>query len=180
MTFATNINGVINPRPITGGVTAISRAYDSTSEATIGQRTLTGVVGADAVVYSGGSASFADPNVGVGKSVTARGLTLTGADAGNYSVNGTATTIANISARALTATATDAGKVYGETDPALTFALGGAGLVGGDMLSGALVRAQGEGVAAKPATRSAREHWPRRRTMHWGSCPDGSPSRRAR
>jgi hypothetical protein len=52
--------------------------------ATITTRTLAGVTGSDDVSLVGGTASFADKNVGAGKTVTATGLELSGADAANY------------------------------------------------------------------------------------------------
>jgi len=49
----------------------------------------------------GGSASFLDKNVGIAKPVNVSGITLTGADAGNYTVNPTATLSADITVRPL-------------------------------------------------------------------------------
>src|SRR6185503_9791789 len=52
-------------------------------------------------------------NVGTGKTVTATGLTLAGADAGNYSLsNTTETATANITAGSLTGSFTAANKSY--------------------------------------------------------------------
>ena len=48
---------------------------------------LTGVIGADVVSLSGGSASFANKNVGNGKSVAVTGLVLSGTDEGNYKLS---------------------------------------------------------------------------------------------
>jgi hypothetical protein len=91
------------------------------------------VLGTDAVTYVGGTASFSDKNVGTGKPVTATGLSLTGADAANYTVNTAATTSANIAPRALTATATGVNKVYdGTTTATVTFA---DNRVAGDVLT---------------------------------------------
>jgi hypothetical protein len=50
-----------------------------------------------------------------GKTVTGTGLSLAGADAGNYTVNTTATTTANITPAPLTIQADNASKVYGTT-----------------------------------------------------------------
>ena len=84
----------ITPVALTGSITAASRAYDADVDATITGRTLSGVLGTDDVSYVGGTAAFADKNVGNGKIVTATGLSLSGADAGNYTVNTSATTTA--------------------------------------------------------------------------------------
>src|SRR5437763_15230982 len=66
---------------------ANNTVYDGTIVATL----TTGAasvapLGADMVTLSsvGATGAFADPNVGMGKSVTVMGFTLGGADAGNY------------------------------------------------------------------------------------------------
>ena len=105
----------ISSLAITGTITASSRVYDGTTTAAIATRTLTGVISGDVVSLTGGAATFGDKKVGTGKTVTATGLTLSGADAGNYTVNSTATTTANIAAYALTITATGVSKVYDGT-----------------------------------------------------------------
>jgi hypothetical protein len=46
------------------------------------------------------------------KTVNVSGISISGLDAGNYTFNSTATTIANITARALTVSATAVNKVY--------------------------------------------------------------------
>ena len=97
---------------IVGSITANSKTYDGLTAATIATRTLTGVVGSDDVSYVGGTANFSDKNVANGKIVTATGLGLSGADAGNYSVNSTAGTTANITAKSLTVSASGVNKVY--------------------------------------------------------------------
>ncbi|MEZ0262442.1 MAG: YDG domain-containing protein, partial [Alphaproteobacteria bacterium] len=62
-----------------------------------------------------GAATFADKNVGNGKTVTVTGINLNGADAGNYTFNSTATTTANITPFALTVGATGVNRVYDGT-----------------------------------------------------------------
>jgi hypothetical protein len=86
----------INSKPLVGTVTVANKVYDGNTSATILTRTLSGVVGTDSVFYTGGTATFVDKNVGVSKTVNATGLTLTGANAGNYTVNTNATATANI------------------------------------------------------------------------------------
>ena len=60
----------------------------------------------------GGTATFANKNVGTGKTVTLTGAVLAGADAGNYSLSSVATTTANITAKSITGSFTAANKVY--------------------------------------------------------------------
>jgi hypothetical protein len=83
------------------------------------------VLGSDDVSYVGGSASFADKNVGTGKNVTATGLSLSGADAGNYTVNTTAGTTADITPATLIVTADNKFKMFGSTNPPLTATITG-------------------------------------------------------
>lgn len=102
----------ISKKPLTGSITAGNKLYDGTTAAAITKKTLDGVVSEDDVTYVGGTASFVDKNVGNGKNVTASGLYLIGADAGNYSVNTTANTTADITSRQLTISAIASNKVY--------------------------------------------------------------------
>ncbi len=108
----------IDPKGITGSFTAANKVYDGTTSATITGRSLSGVVSPDDASLTGGTATFADKNVGTGKTVTGTGFTLSGADAGNYSLTSVATTTADITPRALNVTATGQNKVYDGTTAA--------------------------------------------------------------
>src|SRR5205823_1626250 len=67
------------------------------------------------------SASFGDKNVGNGKVVGVSGISISGADAGNYSLqNTTASTTANITPATLTVTATSYSIECGSPDPAFS------------------------------------------------------------
>jgi hypothetical protein len=83
------------------GITASNRTYDGGITATLntGSASLVGMVSGDNVtlVTTGATAACADKNVGTGKNVTVSGLTLSGADAANYSLT-QPTTTANITA----------------------------------------------------------------------------------
>ena len=92
----------ITPLALTGSITAADKVYDGALAATILTRTLSAPIAGDSVSYSGGTAAFADKNVGSAKTVTATGLGLSGADAGNYTVNPSAVTAADITPLALT------------------------------------------------------------------------------
>ena len=118
ITFVADTTGLINRLGITGTISAGNKTYDGSSEATITARGLTGVLGTDDVQYVGGTATFSDKNVGTGKTVTAIGLSLAGADAGNYTVNGTATANADITPRPLTVSASGQDKAYDGTTAA--------------------------------------------------------------
>jgi len=130
----------ITPLTITGSVTAANKVYDGTLAATITNRFLSGVISGDVVSYVGGTATFADKNVGTAKIVTATGLSLAGGDAGNYTVNSSATTTSDITPAPLTIKANNQTKAYGQGLPSLTATY--LGLVPGDTpssLSGTLV-----------------------------------------
>jgi uncharacterized protein YaiE (UPF0345 family) len=104
----------LQPKTLTPGVTAANKVYDGTTAATITGRSLTGVLGADDVTLTGGTAIFASKIVGNGKTVTVSGLTLGGADAGNYSLTPPPATTAAITPATPTITwATPAAITYG-------------------------------------------------------------------
>jgi hypothetical protein len=123
----------VNPAPLTvTGITAANKIYDTTTTASlnVGGAALVGVFAGDTVTLNTGAASgvFVSANVGSGITVTVTGLTLGGAQAGNYVV--TATTTANISAAPLTVTGiTGVNKVYDATTKA-SLNVSAAALVG--------------------------------------------------
>lgn len=120
-----------------GTITANNKTYDGNTAATIATRSLSGVIGGDAVTYSGGTATFDNRNAGVGKTVTATGLSLSGADSGNYTVNGTATALADITRQTITGSSfTASSKVYdGTTAATIATRTLGSGVVGGDVVT---------------------------------------------
>ena len=119
----------ITPKSLTGSFTAASKVYDGTTAATVATSSLSGVIAPDVVTLSVTSAQFVTKTAGIGKIVAAN-LALAGADAGNYTVNATATAAADITPKNLTingAVASD--KPYdGTATAAVTF--GSASLVG--------------------------------------------------
>ena len=112
----------ITPRAIVGSITVADKVFDASTSGTITSRSLTGVLGSDVVAYVSNpgfeKATFSDKHVGVAKIVSALGLTLSGSDAGNYTVNSGATTTATISPFALTVTASGSRRVYDGTTTA--------------------------------------------------------------
>ena len=100
---------------VTPSITANDKVYDGTVAATF-TCSLTGVLAGDDVNCTGGTASFDNENVGTGKLVTATGLTLSGANAGSYSLSSaSATDNADITPLTLNVTATGINKVYDGT-----------------------------------------------------------------
>jgi filamentous hemagglutinin family protein len=108
----------------------VNKTYDGTTNA--GANLSDNRIGSDVLVLGAGSKTFADKNAGLGKTVTVNGITVTGADAGNYTWNTSAVTAADIAKAALTVSAAGVGKTYDGTTGA------GATLsddrVGGDVL----------------------------------------------
>jgi filamentous hemagglutinin family protein len=72
------------------GITASDKVYDATTSATLNTSNVgySGLVNGDNVTLSGsGVGTFDTKDVGTGKTVTVRGYTLSGTDAGNYVVS---------------------------------------------------------------------------------------------
>ena len=92
----------ITAKEITGSFTAQSKTYDGDTSATVTSRALSGAIAGDAVSLTGGTATFADRNVGTDKTVTLTGATLSGADATNYNLTSVSTALANITSKELT------------------------------------------------------------------------------
>src|SRR5262249_15071345 len=115
------------------GITASGKVYDGTTDATLDTSgaTLVGAVSSDKATLglSGAGGTFDTKDVGAGKAVSVSGLSLTGADAGNYVLAQPPTT-ADITAATLTVTGiTASSKVYDGTTDA-TLDTSGATLVG--------------------------------------------------
>src|SRR5204863_1390847 len=105
----------------------------------IGSAVLVGVVSGDAVTLATGGATgtFASAGVGTNKTVTVSGLTIGGADAGNYTLT-QPTTTADVTAKALTVTGiTASNKGYDRTASASFPARRSSdlGVVSGDTVS---------------------------------------------
>ena len=112
----------ITPRDLTVSATGVNKLYDGTTSATV--TLATDAIGGDAVTAAYTSASFADKHVGNGKAVSVSGISISGADAGNYTLlNTTASATANITPRDLTVSATGVNKQYdGTTSATVTLA----------------------------------------------------------
>ncbi len=82
------LTAAITPLLVTvTGVSADNRTYDATTDATLSGSAVVGAIDGDEVAVTGlPTASFADKNAGADKAVTVDGYTLTGADAGNYTL----------------------------------------------------------------------------------------------
>jgi hypothetical protein len=86
---------VINQAEVTGSFTAANKFWDGTTAATVTSRSLLGVIGLDDVDLVGGTATFASSAIGTW-TVTLTGASLSGPDAGNYTLTSVSTTTASI------------------------------------------------------------------------------------
>ncbi len=85
----------IDPAPLTASITGTAtKPYDGTTDVASDQLsiTLTGVVGGDTVTATATGYAYDNANAGENKTITASGITLTGADAGNYTLSSTTAT----------------------------------------------------------------------------------------
>ncbi len=138
----------INPATLTYLANTATRQYGSTNPPLSG--TVTGYVNGDtAATAVTGSMTFTSNATGASAvgdyGITGSGLT---ANNGNYVFAqdaGNATAL-SVTPRSITVLANAQSKVYGAADPALTYTVGGNGLVNGDTLSGLLSRTAGENV----------------------------------
>lgn len=109
--------GTITPRNLSITLAADDKIYDGTVTAT-GTLTSNQIAG-DALTLSAAALSFADKHAATGKLVTASGLSLSGTDAGNYTLlNVSATDAANITKRVLAVSAIGGSKTYDGTPSA--------------------------------------------------------------
>ncbi|MFN7803474.1 MAG: ELWxxDGT repeat protein, partial [Planctomycetaceae bacterium] len=102
----------ITARSITGSFTANGKIYDASTTASVDIRTANDVELGDDVSLTGGTATFDDENAGTDKTVTLSGATLSGADAGNYSLASVGTTTASITPATATVSIVDYTGVY--------------------------------------------------------------------
>ncbi len=110
----------ITPRTIQASsltLTANNKTYDGTTTATCSVAIASSaIISGDTVTASTGSCTFADKNVGTEKTVTGSSISLSGTDAGNYTLASTSkTTTANITAKSLTITAKNQTITYGSS-----------------------------------------------------------------
>jgi gliding motility-associated-like protein len=120
ITYASVNTGVIEKLPIILTASVNTKVYDgnTTATATLTDSRITG----DVFTVEKTEATFNNKNIGTGKVVTVSGISLTGTDAGNYTLTSTtATGTASITVKSLIITATALDKVYdGNTNASAT------------------------------------------------------------
>ncbi len=139
VTLVNDTTGVITAKALTvSGISSPGKVYDGNTTAPLaglGSATLVGRATGDTtttLVTAGATGTFADKNVGTGKTVTVAGLSITGIDAANYTLTQPATT-ASIAKATLTVAAEPKSRPYGSPNPALTWSY--TGFVGGETLA---------------------------------------------
>ena len=113
----------ITPRPLTvGGLSGVDKVYDGTTLAMAsGTATLAGIVQGEAVTLAGTPVfNFANSKVGAGISIATTGYTLSGTQAGNYSLT-QPTLSANITPRPVRIAILAASRAYLAVSPAFGF-----------------------------------------------------------
>ena len=129
----------VNPATLTiTGITASNKVYDGTTTAAINTSSanLQGLINTDNVILSvaGATGTFVNKNAGSGVTVDVTGLSISGADAGNYALTGTsAVTSANITPAPLTITASNQTNTYGNSNLG-TLAFISSGLQNGESI----------------------------------------------
>jgi hypothetical protein len=138
----------IKPATLTASATAGSKVYDANIVATINGN-LSGIIGSDSVSLKQ-TGSFADKNVGAGKTVSYTS-TLSGTDAANYQLaTSTGTTTADITPAQLAITADDALKIQHTTLMPTHYSV--SGLLDGDGLAGLTLSSAGSPASAAAGT----------------------------
>jgi len=121
----------ITPKALNAAIVATDKTYDGRTDAST-QGTLSGVVSGDTVTLNT-SGQFADKNAGSGKTVNLL-ASLSGSDAGNYTLASNTTALANITPKSVSAAIVAADKTYdGLTNTATQGTL--SGVVSGDMVT---------------------------------------------
>src|SRR5262249_22124941 len=128
-----NATADITARALVVSATGVNKVYDSTTTASVilSDNRLAG----DSLSTSYASATFDTAAVGTAKPVTVSGISVAGADAGNYSANTTASTTANITAASVTALVTANNKIYDATTVATIASRSLNGVLGSNDIS---------------------------------------------
>ena len=133
----TGLTGTITPATLSlTGLTVSDKFYDGTTTASLSGNPVAHPLAGDDVSISGApDAQFSSKNAGNNVPVTISNLTISGADASNYTVSGIGGVTGNIKPAPLTADAADFTKVYDGTTNGSTSLTITSGLVGNERLS---------------------------------------------
>ncbi|WP_410220952.1 YDG domain-containing protein [Pedobacter sp.] len=110
VSYVNNTSGEITGKALVITATANNKVYDGNTNVTVSLSD--NRVSGDVLTLTHTTATFNNKNVGTNKAVSVSGISISGADAANYTFNTEASTTANITAKALTISATATDKVY--------------------------------------------------------------------
>ena len=129
--------GTIEQKELTASLSGnLSKEYDSTADAPEGLSImLNGVITGGDVTATAASYVYGDASAGGNKTITASGITLTGADAGNYTLSSTtvSSNVGEITPKTVTITADDQSAFMGDELPELSYKADG--FIGSDKLT---------------------------------------------
>jgi len=128
------------------GMTASNKEYDGGITVTFSGGTLVGIISPDVVSINTRTGSFATKTVGTGKTVNVTSITLTGTDAGNYTVTNPTGITADITTKALTVTGVTANDKPYDGNATAVLNTTSASLVG--VIFGDIVTLDASGVTA--------------------------------
>jgi hypothetical protein len=146
VTFGT-ATGSITPATAVVSATGQNKVYDGTTDAST-TLSVSGNVGGD-ILTAVDTAKFVSKDVADNIEVDVTGITISGAPAGDYLYNTTASTTANITPASLSITANDASKTYGTTTVFAGTEFTSTGLASTDTISS--VTLTSDGVASTSA-----------------------------
>ncbi len=132
------------------GATGNNKVYDGTTTATLSGGSLVGVLSPDVVTLNQ-TGTFASKNVGNGITITST-CSLSGTDAGNYSLTQPTGLTANITQSALTVTANNLTKCFGNTYTFAGTAFTSSGLGSGDVITSVSFASDGADIFADLGT----------------------------
>ena len=131
--------GAITKKTLTPSISGtVTKVYNGTTDVPAGHGlsiALKDVIDGESVSATAVSYVYGDANVGQNKTITATGITLTGADAGNYVLSTTEVSgsVGAITLKKVTITADDKTAKRGEDMPVLTYTANG--FIGGDTMT---------------------------------------------
>jgi trimeric autotransporter adhesin len=138
----------ITPAALTVAAVGRDKVYDGTTTAVVDLKSGDVVTG-DVVTAQYAGAAFAAKSAGQNVAIAVDGISVSGADAGNYALqNTTAAAAANITAKGLTITAADQSKQYGQVFAFTGGEFTAAGLVTGDTVDSVTLASTGADAAA--------------------------------
>ncbi len=159
----TGLTADVTPRALTvTASTAASRVYNGlvSTAVTISNSQLSGIVGGDTLVTGTATGTFADKNVGTGKTVTVGTVTLTGTNSTNYTVGSAPNTTANITPKSIVAgnviSRTGQNKQYdGGTSATVVIGFAAGVIIAGDDFTATAIRAFNNSAVGTNKTISA-------------------------